>query len=166
MAIGVYKIEDHACEMEARIEMAQTKQDGCSGIGHGPGVQYEDDGQIQEPGEIGGAAFALHRAVEQSHNTFGDGYFNIRRPVCIQIPNVFIAHHIEVKVDAVAAGGGAVMNGIEEIGTAFEGLYRMTFAAECAQEAQRDGGFAGAAVRGGEEELGDHQTLIYYVCTI
>src|SRR5580658_6265005 len=139
MAFCVYKIEDNSCQVKVGIEMAEPKQDWGSGISHGPGVQYEDDRQAQQFGEIGGAAFALHRAVEQSHDAFGDGYFNIGRPVCIQIPDVFVAHHIAIEVDAVAAGGGAVMNGIDEVRPAVEGLYGEAFAAKGAQEAQRDG---------------------------
>src|SRR5579863_49369 len=75
------------------------------------------------------------------------------------------AHHIQIEVDAVAARSGAVMDGVDEIGAAFERLDDETSPAEGAEEAQCKSGLTGAAIWGCDEELGDHQPQIYYVCT-
>src|SRR5580658_8543031 len=116
MALGVNKIEDDACQMKVGIEMAKSIQDRGSRIGHCPGVQYEDDRQTQQLGEISGAAFALYRTVEQSHDAFRDSHINIGRIGTILVADMSGAHHIQVEVDAVAAHSGLVMNGVDEIG--------------------------------------------------
>jgi len=80
---------------------------------------------------------------------------------------MIIAHHVPVQVDTVPACCGPMMDRVDKIGSAFEGLYPDAFPTQGPQQTQGHGGLTGATVWGCNKELGFYCPdfrQIYYVC--
>src|ERR1700733_5115561 len=148
--------------MQVGVEFFQAVQDRRHGIGHGFCIQDKNDRQPQPFCQIRAAAHALHRAVEQAHDPFRYTHICIGRVMVIEAPDMGVAHHIPVQVNAIAAGCGTMMDWIDEVRTAFERLYAVALSPQGPQQAQRKRGLTGAAMRCGDEELGNHSAGRYF----
>lgn len=153
MRIGIYKIKDDSGDVEAGVKILQTIEQGGGGIGHGFGVEHQDDRKFEQPGEIGAAALSFSRSVEEPHDAFGDSDIGIDGMPVIELFYVTGAHHVLVEVDALTMGGGSVVDGINVIRSAFERLDGKTLFLKGAKETQRERCFACAAVGGCDEKL-------------
>lgn len=80
--------------------------------------------------------------------------------MAVEMADMVIAHHIPVEVDAVAAGSGTVVDGVDKIRPAFEGLDGEPFASEGSQQTKGNGGLARPAVGRRDEELRIHEGKI------
>jgi hypothetical protein len=140
--------------MEVWVQLAVAVGEGGDGLGEAGAVENEEDGQIEEFGDVGGGAVAggFDSAVEEAHDAFDQAVGGGGAEVLEGLAQVVGAGQVGVKVAAGAACDVAVEHRVDVVGANFEGLDRLTAFCQGGEEGEGDSGFADAAAFAGNDK--------------
>ena len=147
-------VEDHACDVEPRVERGKPVHDRGHAARHAGGIDHQDDRQPQPFRHFRGTAGLVVpvAAVEQPHHAFHDAHGAV-----VQTPRergavVRARQHPTVEISGLTAADRSVMAGIDEIRPDLERLNGHPAIPERSEQSEGQRGFADAAVRAGHDE--------------
>src|SRR6266851_6474648 len=147
-------VENDAGESNRRIEASEAVDQRRRAAGHRPGVDHEDDGEVQQLGHLRRApAVALPlAAVVEAHDAFdhrGIGVYGRRGE---SLPVDVGSEHPAVEVAGGTPARMRVMERVDEIGTDLERLHGQAATPQRSDQAQRDGRLADPAVGAADDD--------------
>ena len=124
MTIAPHPIQHHPGDFQPRIEGAIAVDDGSHGTGQARTIDNQEDGEIEQAGDVGGTAgvVATGCTVKQTHHPLDDGTF---RPAIVggkAGTDVILACQYRIEIAAGSTRDVLMKHGIDVVGTDFERL--------------------------------------------
>ena len=147
-------VEDHAHDVEPRVERGKPVNDRGHAARHTGGIDYQDDRQPQPFRHFRGTAGLVIpvAAVEQPHHAFHDAHGAVMQATRERVAVVCARQHPAVEVSGLPAADHGVVARIDEVRADLERLNGHAAIPERGEQSEGQRGFADAAVRAGHDE--------------
>jgi hypothetical protein len=144
---GAHPVQDDAGDVYVGVERRVPVDHRGGRAGHGPGVHDEDDGRVEEFGDVGGRGeISAALAVEEAHDALYHGDVRAIGAVGEERGDEIQTGEEGVEVAARPSRGEGVVGGVYKVRAHLEGGDAEAPLRERGHEARGDGGLAGPRV--------------------
>ena len=142
MALRPHLVEDNTGKAQILPQRGETMDQSSSTVCHAAGIDNQEDGDIQQPGNLRRAALTTVVTVEESHHALHHLRIHAFSIVMEDITEVLLTHKTSIEVDRCHTARHLMVLRVDIVGTALIGLYGQSSVYQGAQQSHGNGGFS------------------------
>ena len=155
MTLGAHLIEDDTRKTEGRKVFArkahESVNDGGSAVGHAPGIDNEQNGEVEDGGNLRRRTLPTVVAVIESHHAFHDVHLFML--MAEHLAEMCGGGETRIEVYGFFPTGHLVVLGVNIIGTALERLHMDVLPSERPEQSNGEGRLPASRVGGRNEKI-------------
>jgi hypothetical protein len=164
VALGADIIEQNAGNLRRLRVGLETQRDGGRTLPHAADVDHQDDGRLDDAGDIGAAALEAGTAtVEHPHHAFDQNQVGAERTLREHLAQRALAQHPGIEIAAGSPAHMRQVRRVDVVGANLEGLHREPAGFEGRDQPSREDRLANVA-RGPRDDQPGCAYLVQHPC--
>jgi len=145
VSVASHLVQDHALEIDIRIIVHISLDQGGAASGNAPGINHEYHRRLKKFGHLSRAAQVAVVALKQAAHALNHRDVRLLRGMGIYLPDRLFLHQVAIQIAAASACDPGMVAGIDVVHGHLEGLNREPFSPQCGEQAGHNGGLAAGA---------------------